>query len=45
MNESFKIIGRCRYIKIVKSKKYLSEDDIYIPVKKNGKLVYIVAQR
>ena len=45
MNERLKIIDRSRYIKIVKNKKYLTENDIYVPIKKNGKTVYIVADK
>ena len=39
------ILSRCRYIRIVKNKNKLKENDVYIPIKKNGKVVYIVAVR
>ncbi|SIM62288.1 hypothetical protein [Cuniculiplasma divulgatum] len=44
-NEKLKIINRSRYIKIVKSEKDLKENDIFVQIKKNGKKVYIVAQK
>jgi hypothetical protein len=42
--EKLKIIDRSKYIKIVKKKEDLEPDDVYIPIKKDGKTVYIVAQ-
>ncbi len=45
LTEKLKIIDRSRYIRIVKREKDLSENDIYVPIKKNGKKVYIVAQK
>jgi hypothetical protein len=45
MNEKLRIIDRSRYIKIVKNEKDLTENDIYVPIKKNGKTVYIVVQK
>ncbi len=42
-SEKLKIIDRSRYIKIVKKKEDLGPDDVYIPIKKDGKTVYIVA--
>ena len=45
VKEKLRIIGRSRYIRIVKNEKYLGENDIYLPIKKNGKRVYIVAQK
>ncbi len=45
MSEKLKIIDRSRYIRIVKNEKDLTENDIYVPIKKNGKTVYIVAEK
>ena len=45
INEKLKIIDRSRYIRIVRNKKNLTENDIYVPIKKNGKIVYIVAEK
>ena len=42
--EKLKIIERSKYIKIVKKKEELKPDDVYIPIKKDGKIRwYIVA--
>jgi len=42
--EKLKIIERSKYIKIVKKKEELKQDDVYIPIKKDGKIKwYIVA--
>ncbi|WP_175266947.1 hypothetical protein [Acidiplasma cupricumulans] len=37
MNEKLKIIDRSRYIKIIKNEKDLTENDIYVPIKKMAK--------
>lgn len=43
MSERLKIIDRSRYIIIVRNEKHLKENDVYIPIFKNGKKVYIVS--
>jgi hypothetical protein len=42
--EKLKIIERSKYIKIVKKKEELKPDDVYISIKKDGKIKwYVVA--
>ena len=43
MSERLKIIDRSRYIVIVKNEKHLKNNDVYVPIFKNGKKVYIVS--
>jgi hypothetical protein len=45
VDERLKILDNSRYIRIVKNLKDLTEDDVYIPIKKRGKTVYIVAEK
>ncbi len=42
--EKLKIINNSRYIKIVKDKKELKQDSIYLPIRRNGQLAYIVVE-
>lgn len=45
LDEKFKILDRSEYLKIVKKIKDLDKNDIYIPIKTDGKTVYIAAQK
>lgn len=42
--EKLRILDRTKYIKIVKNKQKLKNTDVYIPIRKNNKIVYVVAQ-
>ena len=43
LDDRLKIVERSKYIRIVKNKKDLKDDDIFIPIKEKGKTVYMVA--
>ena len=43
MSKRLKILNRSRYIIIVKNKKHLKDNDVYVPIYRDGKKVYIVS--
>jgi hypothetical protein len=42
--EKLRTLDRTKYIKIIKNKQKLKNTDVYIPIRKNNKIVYVVAQ-
>mgnify|MGYP001626227607 CR=1 FL=1 len=43
--EKLKIISNSRYIKIIKNKENLKQYSVYIPIKRNGQIVYVVVEK
>ena len=45
LDEKLQIINKSPYIKIVTKFKKLKDDDVYVAVKRRGKMIYVVAEQ